>query len=195
VVTRDDRVARGIATRMTLGEARAAYFERNGFSAAAYEERWVHLRLFGIPLAFPNVASRRRAIPLHDLHHVVTGYDTDPHGEAEIAAWEIAATLPDRGLDLWAAWLLNAAMFALGLVFAPRRVFRAFARGRHTSSLYRVGWSEALLARDVGDVRRELGLDDAARTTWRDRLAFAVVIACLATPPALCSAALWLALR
>jgi hypothetical protein len=143
---------------MKLGEARDAYLARNGFSTAAYDERWVKLKLGPIPLAFPNVASRRRAIRFHDLHHVLTGYPTTLRGEAQIGAWEIAATFPDRGRTYGAAWVLNSSVALLGLVIAPRLVVRAFRRGRRCTSLYRLGWSDALLEMEVDDARRLLGL-------------------------------------
>ena len=164
---------------MIVADARAAYFARNGFSAAAYDARWVRIRLFGIPLVFPNVRSRRRAIRFHDLHHVLTGYGADPRGESEIGAWEIAATFPDRGLEFAAAWLLNTAMFVIGLAIAPRRVYRAFVRGRHSGSLYRRGWSEELLAVEVGVLQRELELDAVHAATWRDQLVFTGFVAAL----------------
>jgi len=147
---------------VTLAEARETYFARNGFTVASYEDRWVRVRIARVPIVFPNVRSRRRAIRFHDLHHVLTGYDTTLVGEAQIGAWEIAATFPDRGFAYWAAWLLNSMMFTLGLLIAPRRVLRAFARGRRCTSVYRLGWSDALLERDVEDVRRELGLSSRA---------------------------------
>src|SRR5262252_7569081 len=178
----------------TVRAAREDYFRQNGFSIAAYEERWVRVRLFGIPIVFPNVRSRRRAIRFHDVHHLVTGYATDPRGEAEIGAWEIAATFGDRGREYAAAWVLNTAMFTLGLAIAPRKVYRAFVRGRHCTSLYRFGWSDDLLQRDVDEVRRELGLDQPRETTWSDRFAFAAVVAAIATLAALPPVALLYAL-
>ena len=42
-------------------------------------------------MTFPNTDSRKRAVPLHDLHHILTGYKTDWMGEAEIGAWELRA--------------------------------------------------------------------------------------------------------
>ena len=143
---------------VTLEQARAAFLAQNGFSLATYDERWARVRVAGIPIIFPNVRSRRRAIRFHDLHHVLTGYATTLVGEAEIGAWEIAATFGDRGGAYWAAWLLNSMMFMIGLLIAPRRVVRAFKRGRRCTSLYRLGWSDAFLARNIEDVRRELGL-------------------------------------
>jgi len=75
---------------LTLKAGRQLYFERSGIEPG-YDARWVTLRAGGIPvLVFPNTAGRVRAVRLHDLHHVVTGYETTWTGEAEIGAWEIA---------------------------------------------------------------------------------------------------------
>src|SRR5688572_6968609 len=64
------------AESSSVRDARTAYFLANGFSDAGYRDAWVHLKVLGIPVAFPNTRSRKRAVPLHDLHHVATGYST-----------------------------------------------------------------------------------------------------------------------
>jgi hypothetical protein len=144
------------ADSTTVRAARDQYFAANGFSTASYTDPWVSLGKLGpIPIGFPNSASRKRAIPLHDLHHVATGYQTTWIGEAEIAAWEIGGGCSDH----WAAWVLNAAAFAYGAVLAPRRVFRAFARGRKSRTLYHTGWDDALLDLSVAELRHRLALD------------------------------------
>jgi hypothetical protein len=174
---------------MRVGDARAQYFAMNGFSDAGYAEDWVRIKLGPVPIAFPNTATRKRAIPLHDLHHVATGYATTYRGEAEIGAWEIAAGCSDH----WAAWVLNASAFSFGLVLAPRRVYRAFVRGRHSRSLYRTGWDDSLLELSVAELRERLALAQASGpATWRDRAAFAGWIA-LVTLPVLGLGALGLA--
>lgn len=140
----------------TLLEARAHYFERNGFgSDGGYSDKWVHVKLGIVPFAFPNVASRVRAVRYHDLHHVLTGYGTDMNGEAEIAAWELATNC--RGF--YAAWLLNFGSLAYGSLVCPRRVHAAFVRGRHTANLYDRDFDDTLLGRTVTQQRGELGLD------------------------------------
>lgn len=159
--------------------ARAQYFAANGFSDAGYTARWISLGKLGpIPVGFPNTASRKRAIPLHDLHHVATGYATTWIGEAEIAAWEIAGGCTDH----WAAWVLNAGGFSYGIMLAPRRIYRAFMRGRKSRTLYHLGWDDSLLDITVADLRQRLHLDRDARPTWRDRLAFAAWIALVSAP-------------
>ena len=177
---------------MTVAEARARYFAENGFSLASYEDRWVRLRIAGLPVAFPNVRSRRRAIPFHDLHHLASGYQTTLRGEAEIGAWEIGACFGDRSVaHYWAAWVLNFSAFAWGLVLAPRRVYRAFVRGRACTSLYQLGWSDDLLGLEVDELRRRLGLDRPRRhATWSDRAAFAACVGIVALPGVACLAAL-----
>jgi hypothetical protein len=153
----------------TVRAARARHYAASGFSEAAYADRWVVVRVGRVPFAFPNFAARRRAIPLHDLHHVATGYATTPTGEAEISAWELGAGAARHA----AAWLFALAGVAGGLVLAPRRTFRAFVRGRHGTNLYHQGWSDDLLDLAVDELRARLALDrEPPRATWRDALAF-----------------------
>jgi hypothetical protein len=140
----------------TLLEARTRYFERNGFgSDGGYSAKWVHVKLGVVPIAFPNVASRVRAVRYHDLHHVLTSYGTDMNGESEIAAWELATNC--RGF--YAAWFLNFGSLAYGSLVCPRRVHAAFVRGRHTANLYDRDFNDTLLGRTVSQQRTELGLD------------------------------------
>jgi len=167
------------ADAVLVRDARDQYYATNGFSATGHIDSWVKLKLGPIPVVFPNTASRKRAIRLHDLHHVATGYATTLIGEGEIAAWEIAGSCTDH----WAAWVLNAGGFGYGLVFAPRRIYRAFMRGRKSRNLYHRGWDDSLLDLTVAELRTRLGLEGELRpTTWRDRLAFAGWAALLQLP-------------
>jgi len=163
-------------TMAPMREARDRYYEVNGFGADGGDSlSWVPLSLFGLTLYIPNSDARRRAVRIHDLHHVATGYRTDLAGETEIAAWELAT-----GCGRWvAAWVLNAGALGLGLAIAPRRVIRAWARGRHTRNLYGEAGVERVLPRTVGEVRAELELDRPAPAA-RARDAAAVVA--LGTP-------------
>ncbi len=129
----------------------------------------VRVRIGAIPLAFLNTEGRRRAVPLHDLHHVLTGYATHLVGEAEIGAWEVASGCGRH----WAAWHLNLLVTGFVLVFAPGALFRAFVRGRHTRNLYRNQYDDSLLDRPLNATRRELGLQAATTgPELADRFAF-----------------------
>jgi hypothetical protein len=153
----------------TLRAARERYFEINNFEGGGYEEGWVKMRAGPIPIWFPNTVARVKAVRFHDLHHVLTEYPTTWRGEAEIGAWEVATGCAAH----YQGWLLNLLAFAIGLLINPRGVYRAFVRGRRTRNLYRATFSDELLARRVGDVRRELDLDtEPAPPDAADRKAF-----------------------
>ena len=154
--------------------ARDRYFEANGLGAGGYQDDWVRFKLGPLPVAFPNTAGRKAAVPLHDLHHVATGYATDLLGEGEIAAWELASGC----FHVRAAWLLNMLAAWPVLFYAAPRVYRAFLRGRHSANLYDAPMSDALLALRVGELRARLALDAPTPPAGAaDRLAFAAFVA------------------
>lgn len=155
---------------LTLRAARSGYFAANGLPAdGGYEKRWLVIRVGPLPVfAFPNTAGRRRIVRAHDLHHVLTGYRTDVKGEGEIAAWEIGAGVRDR-----AALRLELRVLGFALARWPRALFHAFRRGRQSRHLLDRPVDDALLARSVGDVQRELGIDRTlAPASASDRHAF-----------------------
>lgn len=139
---------------LSMLEARDLYFKINGFGVEGYSASTFTLKFGPIPVTFPNTASRKKVLPLHDFHHILTGYGTDWIGEAEIGAWELRA-----GCRAFVAYFLNGAGVVLGLFMSPRRVWRAFraAKGQHT--LYRKGQPyPALLELTVGELRQTLGI-------------------------------------
>lgn len=126
---------------LTVREARDRYLADNGFSTAGYQAPSFQIDLLRITWTLPNFAARRRVIPLHDLHHVATGYGTDLAGESEQSAWELRA-----GINSWFLWWFKLSAVGIGLLIAPRRVVRAFrrARGQHTLYVQDVRYEELL---------------------------------------------------
>lgn len=148
---------------LNMLDARARYFELNGFGASGgYDDPFVDFSLGLLSFRLPNTQGRLRAVRYHDLHHVVTGYETNARGEFEISAWELGASC--RGFV--AAWVLNLGGLAAGLLSMPRRTWRAFLRGRHSRSLYNEDLA-ILLAENVGQVRARTGLDRADQAAVR----------------------------
>jgi len=142
---------------LSMREARDLYFKQNGFSIEHYSAPTFTIKLAGIPFTFPSTASRKRALPLHDFHHILTGYGTNWVGEAEIGAWELRA-----GCNSFITYWLNGWGVVIGMFMSPRRVWRAFrsARGQHT--LYRESEPYgALLEFTVGALRGRLGIPPA----------------------------------
>jgi hypothetical protein len=119
--------------------------------------KWFRVKLGPFVVPVPNFPARRRAVFLHDINHVLTDYDTRfSKGEMEIAGFEVGAGCG----GYVAAWSLNLFMMLLGLIIGPRRVIRAFKRGRRSRSLYRLGWPrERLLSASRSELRAELGID------------------------------------
>lgn len=138
-----------------LRDARAEYFRQNRFGPdGGYGRRWVKVKVGPVPVWFPNTEGRRRAVRLHDLHHIATGYDTSLVGEAEIGAWELASGCA----NYYAAWFLNISAVAIGLLIAPRRVWRALVCGHRSFSLYHLGLDDRWLDETVGALRERLRL-------------------------------------
>lgn len=117
-------------------------------------DRWVSVAVGPIPLCFPNSNVRRKAAPIHDLNHVLSGYGHDVLGEAEISAWELGGGCR----NYWAAWVLGCAALVPGMLESPARVLRAFVRGRRTGNLYGADLDTVRL-QPVGELRKMLGLD------------------------------------
>jgi len=157
---------------MKLRDARAAYFAANGFPAdGGYAATWVPLMFGRVRLYLYNAPSRKRAVPIHDLHHILTGYSTTPAGEAEVAAWELGAgTWPYHF-----ATLINLPALLYGLIGWPRRIYRAFVAGRRCSSLYQQTVDASLLESSVDQARQRLL--GSARSRRRDPWVFAGFVA------------------
>ncbi len=186
---------------LSLRAARVRYFRDNAFGDdGGYPAKWVKLKLGPLPFAFPNSAARVRAVRFHDLHHVVTGYDTSVVGEAEIGAWEIASGCA----GFVAAWILNFYAMVLGFLAGHAgAVWRAFLRGRQTRNLYRSSYDDRLLDTRLGVLRAQLGLaraqPEVGRAKFSDRVVFAgycgVAFALSLTTSAVFLAPLWIGIR
>lgn len=168
----DQRRMPPIDPNLTVRQARTEYFAASGFAPdGGYGDKWVKLKVGRFALFFPNTKARVRAVRLHDIHHVLTGYATTWIGEGEIGAWEIASGCGKH----YPAWLLNLGAFAIGLALAPRPVFEAFVRGRHSRNLYPGQFEDRLLDDTVGRLRTELAIPDRATfASTKDCLAFAL---------------------
>ena len=144
---------------LTLRDARAQYFAINDFGWGGYDDKWVKVEYGLLRFYFPNTKGRVKVVKYHDLHHILTGYGTSLSGETEIGAWEVA-TGCTRNL---AAWLLNLSGFGWGLVVNPKRVYKAFIRGRQSANLYHLPFNDELLSATVGHLRQQLNLDEPLR--------------------------------
>jgi len=139
---------------LLMEEARNLYLAANGFSLRDYDASTFTIGFLGLSLKLPNTEGRKRVVPLHDLHHVLTGFGTDWVGEAEIGAWEIRA-----GCNSFIAYFLNGSAVIIGLFMSPRRVWRAFHAARGQLALYYdPAPYDHLMQMTVGELRKRLGI-------------------------------------
>jgi len=135
----------------TLRGARARYWAENAFGADGGDaEPWVYFKMGNTRFPVPNSNARRAAVKIHDVHHILTGYQTDWRSELEIALFELGTGCGRA----WFAWFINLAAAPFVLFLLPRRGLRAFAFGRRSRGLYRSS-VDALLDRTVDELRAE----------------------------------------
>jgi hypothetical protein len=160
--------AHPLPASMRVRDARDAYLAENGFTVKAYDSPTTEGSFLGMKLAVPNPPSHQRAIRLHDLHHVATGFGTDHAGESEISAWQARRGLRAAGMYVAAIVTVNA---LLGVVFAPRRTMIALRTSSAGGSLFSMTVDyESLLERTVGELREMLALPQQGLATHPRRL-------------------------
>ena len=144
---------------LTMREARELYFQKNGFSLEGYSASTFRLKLLGIPYKLPSTRNRRSALPLHDFHHILTGYGTTWVGESEISAWELRAGFRAMAKFGLVVYYFDISGAILGLFLSPRRVWRAFREARGQRTLFGEAKSYAtFLEMTVEGLRRRQGI-------------------------------------
>lgn len=156
---------------LKIKDALQIYFSQYHFKDGGYNDRFFKIKVTGslyIPL--PNIKARLNAVKIHDIHHLVTGYNAFYKGEAEIGAWEIGSGCG----RYWVAWVLNLGSFLIGMLFYQRSLFMAFMNGRHAkTNLYKnTIYNEALLNRTVGELRKEILPRQKLKNSFADYLMF-----------------------
>jgi ubiquinone biosynthesis protein Coq4 len=144
---------------VTVHDALGAYFERRGIKPEResiddwLRENWVYMSVRGRRIPVKPLYGYKKVVVLHDVHHLIAGYDTTWTGELEVAAWELGS----GGCGPYALMWFNRVLTSLlGLVFAPRATWRAFQRGRRARNLYRWDCRE-VLERDLEEIRAWVG--------------------------------------
>jgi hypothetical protein len=168
---------------LSVREALEIYFMRSGFSSETYNSDWVKLPIGRFNFYMPNFSARKRAVPLHDIDHILTEYDTTWSGEFQISAYEIGTGCG----SYWAAWFINLQGIVAGIFVCPLKTIRAFARGRRSPGIFANDSYEPLLEKKVGHLRRELTKSpESVRVSGSDLIYFSLwvsfSIAAHATP-------------
>lgn len=157
---------------LKIKDALELYFSKYHFANGGYDLKWFKIKLGPVYLPFPNTKARIEAVKIHDIHHVLTGYEAVLKGEAEIGAWELASGCG----RYYMAWILNAGSFFYGMFFFPRALFKAFLKGRSIRSnlYYDTIYNEELLNKTVGELKEKLGILSPNKNNQIDYLLFLI---------------------
>jgi hypothetical protein len=155
---------------------------------------WFNVHIGPLKIRLPNPPARRRAVVMHDINHIVTGYNTTfSEGEMSIAAFEVGAGCGRLAI----VWFINLSLLAIALVVHPSLAFAGFVRGRRSASIYAtVRDATALTTMSVESVRTLLRIASTdVRARWTDRVLFAawgaVAVVVFLAPLAVLLVALW----
>lgn len=154
---------------LTIGQAREIYFQNSGFDESSYTDKWVRLPVWKGAIYLPNLAPRRKAVPLHDIDHILTEYATDWPGEWQISSYELGTGCG----KYWIGWLINLQAVVIGALVTPRACIRALARGRASRGVYRYLSHESLLRENLGELRKKTTAPiDIIRPSFKDATIF-----------------------
>ena len=155
---------------LLVKDALQLYFSKYHFENGGYELKWFRIKVGRIYIPLPNTKDRVKAVKIHDIHHLITEYEANLRGEAQIGAWELASGCG----SYYVAWILNAGSFFYGMFALPRPLFEAFLRGRRarTNFYYNTVYDEALLNKTVGTLRRIAESDSPIRNRGWDYIIF-----------------------
>lgn len=164
-------IAAGGTGDRTAQEVLTQHYRRLGLPAdgGATAPRWQPLPRHLPWLCLPNFAWRRRALPLHDLHHLLLECPWTPAGEFQMAAWEFAAGRFRHPC----ATAFCLPLVGLGSLACPRRTLAAFLRGRRSRTLYAQGLTPEVLGSSMAELRRATLPEAVPAPVARDVLALA----------------------
>lgn len=158
-----------VPAQWSVKQGLASYLEENGFSREEYDLPVVKVTFWGITFPVPNPPQRQIAVRFHDLHHLVTGYGTDPTGEAEISAWEMR-----RGVSVFGLYVRGIVFVGtlMGFVHSPRRTLRAWQASKSKTPLLPACMEryQELLKLTVGELRHLYDVPPGALTNKSRRL-------------------------
>jgi hypothetical protein len=156
----------------TIQQQLNEFYQINNFGEeGGANETLVWFKFGFISLPFYNFKQRREVIWLHDLNHLVTGYDTNWRGESSVSAWETAT----GGWGANPVWVLILSAFGIGLLLYPVSTFRAFVRGRYTQGPVNLKLPKKhLIQLTINELKQRLGLanEPIYKPTLGDLLSF-----------------------
>jgi len=135
---------------VTVADALEAFRAANNIPAR--EGAFWICRVGPLLLKLPNFSWRRKAIPAHDIHHVLTGTPCTMQGECSMAAWEFGA----GRMPHWGAALFCLPLAVAGAIFSPRQTWLAYRDGRQSRTLHDASTLEPILSMPLAQARHAI---------------------------------------
>jgi len=140
----------------SVGAAYLAFVEERDFSAYGLADESLKVADTDIDAAHPWAWYARRLRDVHDIWHVLTGYQTDALGEACVVAFSLPQTR-SPGFGVIAAGVAVEFMRARTGYPCARAIFQAWRHGRRAAWLPGLDYT-ALMAEPLDEARRRLGI-------------------------------------
>jgi hypothetical protein len=116
-----------MALTKTVGQSIQDFYNQHDFGKdGGINEKYVWLKFGFFSIPIPNFESRRNNVYLHDVSHIITGYDTTWKGESAVSAWEVAS---GGWHKLYIPWILTLWAMGLGVVFYSKSTYDSFQKG------------------------------------------------------------------
>ncbi|SET29206.1 hypothetical protein [Stigmatella erecta] len=158
---------------LSVGEGLDRYFEASGIDASSYGKNWIKGSIGPLTVYTWNSPARKRTLPLHDIHHLVTEYGVDWQGETQVAGWELGSNCA----NCLVGWYFDLFVLFQSMFFAPRKALQAFLRGRRSRNLFQQTYHEGMLAENLGALRSRLGVPmEEVKATPKDLAVFALYL-------------------
>jgi ubiquinone biosynthesis protein Coq4 len=126
---------------------------QNGFDLEVLDREQLGLRHLPYPLDFINA----KMLQIHDVWHIVAGYQTTSLHEVGVSAFQLAQCGHSYSAKFLAVVVTSALRNSEGLKVLLDVVFTAWRHGRSSPPLISVDWRE-IWNRPLKEVRAELGL-------------------------------------
>jgi hypothetical protein len=115
------------SNNQTVAQAIQEFYNQHDFGKdGGINEKYAWIKFGFISIPIPNAKTRRENIYLHDITHLVTGYETHWKGESSASAWEIAS---GGWRNLYIPWMLTLWAMGVGVLLYPSAVYQSFRRG------------------------------------------------------------------
>jgi hypothetical protein len=112
---------------MTIKKELDSYWLANGLPKdGGASETFNEAKIGKISFKYPNLDGK--ALILHDLNHLITGYATNWIGECQVSAWELAS---GGRIGYPKTWIYPISLVFLGIIICPKKTVKAFIRGRN----------------------------------------------------------------